>query len=1391
MVEAERVCPELKTVRVQVARMEATFLVDGRPWQPFDSQAATNAHIAEIWPLANPHVPRGRTQGRWNSRIPAALTIAQPRSTEDLWPVTEIVVHFCNRAPHRGQLLFNQDLAVFKAQLCSQLGLPMTCTLRIPTHCPAETGCPLHLLVCERADFDPWNDSPEAPPDLVYGLLDLRRLVAPPRPGYLVLQLPDLFDLAWLRHQLHTLMPEQPQICAAFMGTEPILGYCSPDGPTPLITIFPRGQCHNMAPALIHAILEASSLTALRSGNMRVPICVTRRRPLPPPALESRGTMHPFLLARGYPAVLPMLLSSTPDDDEADHESEDVLVLCPASTPVMCAIPRLSSPAAFVACAARCVGLDASSALHVPTFCPLQAGHLVMAIVIPGNIATERRFLVVDARRVCGSNAPPIWLQESPRVLNPVIAIAMLRSAQPALGEIGAFYLDCAPMRGYVELTTRVSVLTLMPATFAMQSLPALLQNSRAVRRRPGFAQLYCRYVPPRHGTTATSTSTTTTAMAPNPDRGVQAKYLFDKPVRLYICSPNRHVEVATLHGELDLEDVMAQLCIQMADANQLRPGWTFRASERVVSDTDFGFSAFMITLDTTYVETAWVDARRLGMEPFAIPLPCVLTIDVLAHLCGRPLPDSCCVAVNGVPWAWQPHPLQHTDVVVIASQPHELWTMPLAALEKRINGISCLIIHQKGPYLTARMVAFADQTNSGSGRRVFCFSGIRNHWALIRLAWQTETCVTGHSTRCILVAADVPPIPVAGGNVAPTATDVNFWYQSRFSQLFGGRTWCESGLAFGDFAVFFDSALDATSRRPWIIDLGEAVDVVIAGSDGTGLDSWPAPEGWAIRPALITGPIGQAAIQRQEGGVPTIVRQPLPGEHPVETVEIASASSDDDIEVINARPAASSSGHERPAADPTTVAYLQSLVDNPPTQEAALAQAEVAEGLWHDPNPFLQSIVDNPPTLQEVLSQFGNEAVSSEDDESPARSLHLLQLAAHMDHPAKSAPHSGLHDKKGVGDTIPQTDVPALVRKLPTPCRRQNGRVQQQMVSRSQARDAAPVETLLVREVPAPPPSCDHSAACPCSSVRRIALQDLLPAGPSMPESARLHTHANVDEFLTWMEPFGLQAFRLDIMAVPGLHVATRAALEHMPVWDSQRALHPHGVDLFVDGSYFDSSGEAAWAVVAIVHSATEAHWGGFLSGRLHGASEPLYVGQTVNSPHTAELVALLYALVTAVRLPNVRCRVFYDATAAAGIAEARFTSRHERVLMHALFNLLYLARQEAATLDFTHVHSHQGHAFNEAADAVAKAVVQHGICHEPAAQQFARAIRQSQLDWVWWTTGPQVSRGFCRGCKMTVLLTLPLLCCPDSISSLMCPASLPLSLLPINVKLFQQPGV
>ena len=232
--------------------------------------------------------------------------------------------------------------------------------------------------------------------------------------------------------------------------------------------------------------------------------------------------------------------------------------------------------------------------MHIPKHVPLRPGHPLLAVLIPTDIALDRRFLIVDARRVTDSTATDMWLQESPQVLNPVITLALIRRARPDLHEMGAFYLDCTPIRGYTELTTRVTLLTLMPSSFQLCDLPAVLQNSCMLRRRLGFLQHSARYRS-RSSVAAystTSTTTCTTAVTAQ-ERRARAQNIEGKPIRFYICSPAGHVESATLHGDLAMEDVMAQLCIQLADAHALQASLYLRACERVVSDAYSAYSVF------------------------------------------------------------------------------------------------------------------------------------------------------------------------------------------------------------------------------------------------------------------------------------------------------------------------------------------------------------------------------------------------------------------------------------------------------------------------------------------------------------------------------------------------------------------------------------------------------------------------------------------------------------------------------------------------------------------------------------------------------------------------------------------------------------------------------
>ena len=791
MVAAERACPPYATLRLQVARSVCSFLADHRACPPFEPGPLRMADIAEVQTAASIHEVRGYATSRWQPRLPTELTIAAPRSSEDLWPGTEVVVHFRDRAPQRFQLPFGQDVAVLRVQLCHDMHLPATSVFRLPSHCPVERGSPLHLYLHVPSVSDPWND-PEDAPEQSWGLVDMRRCVGTAGVDYVMLLVPSMFDLAWLRERIHALFPDLPTVHAAYMGVTPLHGHQSPDGHTPLLTVFPRSQHTGRDFGHMYEVLDTQQLTALRGGCARmVGAHFPRRNPVEvPTTADGSGCMRNNVASRGYPAISPMILQTVPDEDADVYEPDEVMVFSSVRPPSFCVVPAHFPPAEFHACLARHVGLDGHCTMHIPMLAPLQPGHPRVAVVLPSNMALDRKFVLVDARRVCPAGAEPIWLQEAPQVLNPVIVIAMVRRAQPALREMGAFYLDSAPLRGYADLTARVTILTLMPATFSFDRLPVLLQNSRMLRRRIGFLQHHCRFANrARYTARDTPTTTTTTAMQTNANRGAGAVSIYDKLVRFFVASPRGHCESGTLHGSLPVEDVLAQLCVQLADAHELAAGLTICASDRIVSDFDHGFSVFVNVHDPSRCEFAWVDARRFGQEPFTVALPFILTMETLTGVCPVSIPQNAHIAISGAPWKGLPYRLRHGDVIVVGFRKHHLWTIPLASLERRVEGISALLVPYGSPWPGARVIAFQDETCSGSSRQMYSFEALHAFWTCRRLDWQDITGTTREPgadyQRCVLVAGDIPPFPVAPAvRVAPSAWDVNFWYTNRVSHI-------------------------------------------------------------------------------------------------------------------------------------------------------------------------------------------------------------------------------------------------------------------------------------------------------------------------------------------------------------------------------------------------------------------------------------------------------------------------------------------------------------------------------------------------------------------------------------------------------------------------------
>ena len=565
-IDASNSCERFRSVKIQIARLERVFLADHMAVPPYERDAIRNAQIAAIRVPFGPTLPARRRDCRWQPVNPPLLQIVGPGDEEDLWPVLEVVVHFRHLATRRLAFPLHTDAGTVYREVTGALGITRNSGLRLPSYCPVERGAPLHLFLDHYGPHDPWNDPP---PDsvLTWGLLDVRRVAQPPRPPYLMIQLPGVFDLHWLRETLAALMPEMAAFETAYMGPDMILEHCSPAGNIPLLTVFPDAHFEFEWPDFANCILDTNRLLDVRPGFRRI-ARVDRSLERQFPALPRGAATSEAAGTRGLPVPGTSLLCPVMDDEAPDPSDDDVLVFCPGQTPRCVSLSPMFRPDEILCSCATAVGLGGACTLSIPTLAPLVPGHVPSLVVIPSRLTHDRRFLLVDARRVGAADLDHVWLQESPAVLNLVGLIAALRRVAPNLRPIGAFYVDGAPIRGYTELTARVTLLTVLPECSDVYCLPTPLLNSRALRQRPGLMQLDCRYRAQhrrRRGMLTTTTTTmasataessrslsaTTTTTLPPPvpcmSRGTQAQTVHHRWIHFYLAVSGGHTVSATL----------------------------------------------------------------------------------------------------------------------------------------------------------------------------------------------------------------------------------------------------------------------------------------------------------------------------------------------------------------------------------------------------------------------------------------------------------------------------------------------------------------------------------------------------------------------------------------------------------------------------------------------------------------------------------------------------------------------------------------------------------------------------------------------------------------------------------------------------------------------------
>ena len=860
--------------------------------------------------------------------------------------------------------------------------------VRLPTFCPFCPGHPLHIFVATSGDarlseLDYW------------GLFDLRHVVSPPRVQFLVLPLPTILDDTSLSERLAMAMPELGRRFRFFMNERAVYTHCSPEGSVPLFTVFPhgdRGSGHAQRPG---PILETVSLLerCFRSRDERAVFQDSAVANQPGSANATAPTAAPLGVVRRpvYPLSVPTHLEShAVSSGPGIGVGNDFVVLAPDVVPVDLALRGPFTQQDLCHSGIEVLSLSRPCTVHVPTLCPSTPHEAPFVALLPAARHRNDRFVLVDASRVVHPPLCRFWVQQVPGSVTPVSIIAAIRRVQPALNVMGLLFPDSRPIRSLTEVGSNVPLLTILPESFAWDSLPSPLQGRRLASRRFALSA-----TPGRHdgigqpsdasvSGTAVSSSTTTT-MAVHTTTGTTTtvtsamhstvtsmsgphRSLDGRPVRFFISSPNGHVEALTLTGDLPIEEVLAQLCWQLAGSDSLFCDTILLACERVLSDIDGGFSIFVASQARLEVEHAWLDADPAFQYPSVIRLPFRLSMASLAELCGAAFSDGLHVATSGTPWDRSPRNLKHSDVVTVRSCRWHLFSLPLPALEARVDGISLLLAQQIGPGVRHPIRRQTEEGDWVPQTLAHDYASLHDFWKCTHLNWPIHLQDEIPFQKCVLVGLDIPPLIVtAGTRWAPQAHDVNLMYATHLSSYFGARRWRDSGLAYGDVCVMFDRRVDSTGRRPWLIAVDTFVDVILGTADGSDLHKWPCPDEWSLRPIHTLGPIGHAAMQLSSAPLPALFHVDPPGGPLIEL----SSSSSDEAEIVDSVPT------ESPGEVPPSSAFPEDLWAIPAI-DAEIDLADVIERMLQEEAPAPP--VDDPGhgfSLLQVSARAGRTATA------------------------------------------------------------------------------------------------------------------------------------------------------------------------------------------------------------------------------------------------------------------------------------------------------------------------------------------------------------------------------------------------------------------------------
>ena len=1341
----EQACATPRECRVAIARQQAHLSLDGTSFPPFINcdLGATDSAVYG----GGPHTRLRASAARWARALPRQLSTVALTQLTDAPFNEEVIVHQVSQAPRRfpvpQHLGFGRMCTFLNHQLQRGSGM-----FRLPQKCPIVHGLPLHVAV----------DEGFAGTHTLLAILDLRRVSDRTDLDFALVPLPAILHLQWIRDCAGSLGVDPWRVSSAYFDDNLVIGDIEPSWPVHVITcIAPAFRLPGGGPVRSPALLDTSDHLDARLGiwqsrhqhaDARLPSPVSGATPLhylgPDPCVEY--DFHTVF----DPANLPA------------SDAFEVIVHMLHEPSMRLWVPRFASVDAVRQLVLRLTGVP-NVRLIFPRFAPCFHGGPCHVAALP-SYASTIGLAIVDARRVFPSHFQGTWLVRLPdHISRQTLFAELLGDRRVSLTPCGVL-CDGVHVGRDVVARRHVQVLTILAEAY--HGLPCLEDNAQTARTHPGFLQHMWGGSPATATTTAArpssvfpTTRTTTQASCP---ASHPAAPLLSADVIFYVSSFRGDIFEHTLQGQGHAAEILFELCQALRFHDCLQDDEEVHCYPRAFF-TSMGARFFLHTRRPGAEELCWIVAPWMRA-----PLVCqcrhrLRRVDVLRAVGANDMPDVC-IFLQGARQQDTFHAF-HGDVIIVATRTSPLHSVPLHHLLHRVPDVQTLLLRHSLP--TGRTVRDPDLH--------------RAYWRSIAHSCQVAFGLHRPGAHSTLARVTFPCIVICTGDQElPTTPQVQAHWNRFLQPIFGiCHLQCTATQERGH--ALYVQRMSGSQQQPWIVRLPFGVDTFLAEHFGSDTGVVELGPGWALRATSRHLYFGLAEVV-PHGALParpSTAESPLPPAHssyppavtgssmehvmddqahpafPTLADEFSSSSSSNLLQTAAVRRLRGDlvGGRAKELLDTASLKQRLLHVATPSRSFAAAVPAPVAlsscEGsrgthnvsFWapgclpvsasigtHDtaakvcdtiapligfrpdvgslapvfpqPGGTFQCVCSPcPVTADDICILVTDEAsdftsaLSVSAQVTPAQILATLRLGSRLFSLAGSAWEASSFGLAHGCHLLLRT---ARFATLP----------------HDVTEETIPPDRL-------PPQHGLRGGGDGVSQIVAITLDTLIP--PPKPVAGFGVSREMLQESL---KAYTFAALSNQLSTVRVRHESAFSVWADLPVWDTTQPIDE--LFLFVDGSFEPSTGAAAWALVALARCGPDVCKLGFIGNfaRVYPASA-----------YTAELEAILHAEALALSTRCALVHIASDCQAALLTSSGQSPTVASDHIARAAMSL-HFAHQCEGRRPFRHkVAGHDGCAFNELADCIAKSYTRHGArpgLFDPG-HAFWAAVEEGLFEWTW----------------------------------------------------------